>query len=81
MKRANELLDPYRERFGEMGVPFEARILEGPPAEAICRVADVRKAGLIVMGSRGCTDFQGLLLGSITHRVLHAAPCPVLVIR
>ena len=81
VKKAGDLLEPYRERLKEMGVRFQERILEGPPAEAICRVAEARKTDLVVMGSRGCTDFQGLLLGSITHRVLHMAPCPVLVIR
>ncbi len=36
---------------------------------------------LIVMGTRGLSDFSGLLLGSIAHKVIHHADCPVLVTR
>jgi nucleotide-binding universal stress UspA family protein len=38
-------------------------------------------ADLIIIGSRGLTDWQGLLLGSVAHKVIHHATCPVLVVR
>ena len=81
MKNSNELLDPYRKIVQDAGVTFIDRILEGPAAPAICEVADIEKIDMIVMGSRGRNDLEGLLLGSCTHRVLKTAPCPVLVIR
>jgi nucleotide-binding universal stress UspA family protein len=34
-----------------------------------------------VMGSRGLSDFQALLVGSVAHKVLHYAHCPVLIVR
>lgn len=79
--KSNELLDPYRQILKESNVEFEDRILEGPPGNAICEVAEIEKCDMIVMGSRGHTNLEGLFLGSVTHRVLHAATCPVLVIR
>lgn len=81
LNKSNELLDPYRKIMQEAGVEFVDRILEGPAAAAICNVAEVEKADMIIMGSRGRNDLEGLLLGSCTHRVLRTAPCPVLVIR
>ncbi|UCD82263.1 MAG: universal stress protein [Desulfobacterales bacterium] len=81
MKKSNALLDSYRKIVQDAGVSFTDRILEGPAAGVICEVAKIEKADMIVMGSRGRNDLEGLLLGSCTHRVLKTAPCPVLVIR
>ncbi|MCF8062109.1 MAG: universal stress protein [Deltaproteobacteria bacterium] len=78
---ANELLEPYRQMLREAGVPFTERILERPAGGAILEVAKTEGCDMVVMGSRGRTDLEGLLLGSVTHRVLEAAPCPVLVVR
>lgn len=81
MSRAREMLAPFIRMFTDAGVPIEERMLEGAPGENICRVAAIEKCDLIIMGSRGFTDLKGLFLGSVTHRVLSGAPCPVLVIR
>ena len=59
---------------------FHSNILEGPAAEAILRVAELENCDLIVMGSRGLGMVQGLLLGSVSYRVLHHAACPVLIV-
>ena len=50
------------------------------PAHLIADVARDAGADLIVVGTRGHTAIGGLLLGSVTHRLLHIAPCPVLVV-
>jgi nucleotide-binding universal stress UspA family protein len=55
-------------------------VLEGPPADAVLRVADVRQCDLIVMGSRGHGTLASLLLGSVSHRVLAHAKAPVMIV-
>ena len=55
--------------------------LYGHAAQSIVRAAEDNKADAIVMGSRGLSDWSGLLVGSVTHKVLHMATCPVVVVR
>jgi nucleotide-binding universal stress UspA family protein len=81
MEKSETLLAPYRELLQSSELPHQVRILEGPAAEKIVKVAKTEACEMIIMGCRGRSDLQGLLLGSVTHRVLHSASCPVLVIR
>jgi nucleotide-binding universal stress UspA family protein len=52
----------------------------GGAAHAIAQVAADSEADLIVVGTRGHTALGGLLLGSVTQRLLHIAHCPVLAV-
>lgn len=54
--------------------------LEGEPAAELLEAADTFAADLIVVGSVGLTGNTRFLLGSVASRVLHHAPCDVLVV-
>ena len=56
-------------------------IEEGDPATTIVATAKARGADLIVMGSRGLSDIKGLLLGSVSHKVAHLAPCTCITVK
>ncbi|MGO9195530.1 MAG: universal stress protein [Acidimicrobiales bacterium] len=38
-------------------------------------------ASVIVVGSKGVTELAGLIIGSVTHKILHLSTLPVLVVR
>ena len=59
------------------------RIATGAAPGAAHMIADIARelgADVIVVGTRGHTAIGGLLLGSVTQRLLHIATCPVLAI-
>ncbi len=53
----------------------------GHAAKKIVDSARTQGSDLIVMGSRGLSDIAGLLIGSVTHKVLQLTHIPVLVVR
>ena len=75
------ILDDARKALGETQSSMEEELLEGPEAEAILSVASIREVDLIVMGTRGMGSLEGMLFGSVSNKVVHQAPCPVLVVR
>jgi nucleotide-binding universal stress UspA family protein len=54
---------------------------DGDPAQRILQAAETEGADLIVMGSRGFSDLKSLVVGSVSHKVSHLAPCPVMSVR
>ena len=53
---------------------------EGPEAESILNIAKKCQADLIVMGTRGHGTLKGLLVGSVSRKVIHHSSCPVMVV-
>ncbi|ASY65768.1 Universal stress protein UspA-related nucleotide-binding protein (plasmid) [Sinorhizobium sojae CCBAU 05684] len=59
----------------------DTRVEPGDYAETILAVADEIGADLIVIGSRGLGGLRGLLIGSVSQKVVQHAPCSVVVVR
>jgi nucleotide-binding universal stress UspA family protein len=54
--------------------------MTGGPAPAVAETAVREHADVIVAGTRGHTALAGVIVGSVAQRLLHLAPCPVLVV-
>lgn len=52
----------------------------GGPAHVLADQAEKSGADVIIVGTRGHTGLAGLLLGSVTQRLLHISPCPVMAV-
>lgn len=74
---AENLLKPVRGRYPD--VPYEIAVRRGDAPQILTEESSA--ASLLVMGSRGRGGFRGMLLGSVTHKVIETAACPVMVIR
>ncbi len=68
---------------GTQHVTVTGKVLEAPsPAQAIAEEAHAKgTCSLIIMGNRGLGGFGSLALGSVSTQVLHAAHCPVLIVK
>lgn len=74
-RQADELFAQGIDTSVEMGT-----VMVGGPAHSIDEIADKVGADLIVVGTRGHSPVAGLLLGSVTQRLLHISSRPVLAV-
>ncbi|NJL27930.1 MAG: universal stress protein [Thermoanaerobaculia bacterium] len=85
-----KILESYRDLAAQRLADFAAQNLQGchvstiaaigPASQEIVRYAQEKSVDLIVMASHGYGPIRQLLLGSTAERVLHHAPCPVLIV-
>ncbi len=68
-------------RLVALGVTVTSAVREGDAAQQIIAAANDARADIIVIGSRGRTGLERLLLGSVARNVLFHAPCSILIVR
>lgn len=78
---ARTSLEAARGRLASQGVDAHAIEGEGEPAEVITQAAKELGADLVVVGTRGLGAAKRMVLGSVSSKVVHDAPCDVLVVR
>ena len=70
------LLGNAQEQAESNGVKRVETVIDfGDVGERILHHARLTSADLIVMGSRGFGELKGLVMGSVSHKVFHLAPC------
>ncbi len=69
------MLDEVEKNLRDIGkkIDIEKLIVDGDPAHEIVRIADEGKFSTIIMSRRGLSEIMGIILGSVTNKVVHSA--------
>ena len=78
---ANAALADARSKLEAAGIAYAPHIVVGDVAQTIADFARGQACTLIIMGSRGLGSVRGILLGSITTKVVHLTELPVMVVK
>lgn len=77
----SKALEPAEKMLKTAGIAFTSHRAAGPAAEQIVAKARELSVDGIVMGTHGHGRLAGLLLGSVSNKVLHLSPVPVTLVR
>lgn len=80
LKRRNKLV-PVEELLKKENINYQVEVLRGEPGPTIVEFANKQKYELLVIGSRGLNSLQEMVLGSVSHKVVKRANCPVLIVK
>lgn len=79
--KREQKLKPIRELAKSVDVEVKVIILKGNPSQEIIRYVKEQSIDQLVIGSRGLNAFQEMVLGSVSHKVMKHAPCPVTIVK
>jgi nucleotide-binding universal stress UspA family protein len=80
LSRRKKLL-PVEDYLQSKKVQYNVQILHGEPGPSIVEYANKNAYDLLIIGSRGLNSLQEMVLGSVSHKVVKRAHCPVLVVK
>lgn len=79
--KAEAYLTRLRDEAGNPSIRVQTHLEEGQPASRIVHFAHQHNTDLVVIATRGLSGMKRFFLGSVTERVVRAAPCPVFCVK
>lgn len=74
-------IQPVAEMLDRKKIFHHVEVLHGIPGPSIVNMTKDKQYDLLVIGSRGLSPIREVMLGSVSHKVVNHAECPVLVVR
>lgn len=81
MAQSRGLLDEAAAAFRAAGIQAETHTVMGNAADQVSAAVGRFGCDTLVMGTRGLGNFTGLVMGSVTNRVLHEVSVPVVLVK
>ncbi|NUU74320.1 universal stress protein [Paenibacillus xylanilyticus] len=80
LKRKQKLI-PVQQELTEKNVKYRVTFVNGDPGPTIVDYANKNRVDLLIIGSRGLNSLQEFVLGSVSHKVVKRAHCPVMIVK
>jgi len=80
-REGNQLLKQTADTLQGLGLDFTTILLRGDSATEILDYAEKHQIDLIIAGSRGLSQLQNWILGSVSSKIVHYAECSVLIMK
>lgn len=80
MRRLKKIEDTLN-RLESAKIDYQVVLLHGDPGPSIIKYASEHPTDLLVLGSRGLNSLQEMVMGSVSHKIVKQAACPVLVVK
>ena len=79
-KSVEEVIEQVKTEAQKKGIPFNVLIREGNPSELLVQLAEKHHCDLIILGRRGKSTLEKILVGSVAERVVGESSVPVMLV-
>ncbi|MBU9712279.1 universal stress protein [Evansella tamaricis] len=80
-RKREEMLSIFKEKIEKEGISSHITVLHGLPAETIINYTNETNFDCLILGSRGRSRVQTMILGSVSHKVMKHVKSPVLMVK
>ena len=81
VEESRQILSGTLARCDAAGITYTLKVGIGDPAQEILAHVAKEQIDLVVIGSRGLGTLKGVLIGSVSQKIAHLAPCPVMIVK
>ena len=79
--RAETRFEELKKEYAKENVIIKTKVEFGPVINIIINYLERENATIVVMGTKGATGLQEVLIGSTAEKIVRHAPCPVIVVK